>query len=220
MQKVAWPTTMVQKLNGMSSSPSALRRLIPVMMPGRAMGRINSSEMASRPKKRERHTAAAASVPSTMAVNVETVATWSESHSASRMSWRCMAIANHFVVSPGGGNTKVFASVLKAYRTMNASGTCRKAIATTAAARSGHPALGDVLERIEGPQPARDTQVTDHDDDRNHGQRGGHRNIAGRALMTVHRLPDERLGGPDDRRNDVVAQREREREDRPCNDAG
>ena len=66
MQKVAWPMTMVQKLNGMSSRPMAERSAMPVTMPGSAIGRTSSSEIASRPKKRGATRAAAASVPSTM----------------------------------------------------------------------------------------------------------------------------------------------------------
>ncbi len=52
------------------------------MIPGSAIGSISSSEIASRPKKRERQTAAAASVPSTMATAVETAPTCSDSASA------------------------------------------------------------------------------------------------------------------------------------------
>ena len=91
MQKVACPSTIVQKLNGISARLNALRRLIPVMMPGSAIGRISRSETVSRPKKRERQTAAAASVPSTSAISVEAAATWSDRRSASRTSGRAHA---------------------------------------------------------------------------------------------------------------------------------
>jgi hypothetical protein len=48
---------------------------MPVMMPGSAIGRMISSEIASRPKKRVRGSAPAASVPSTSAMAVATSAT-------------------------------------------------------------------------------------------------------------------------------------------------
>jgi hypothetical protein len=87
---------------------------MPVMMPGSAIGRISSSDTASRPKKRLRQTAAAASVPRIIATIVETAATCSDSSSASRMSGRWNATPNHFSVNPGIGNTKLFDSELNA----------------------------------------------------------------------------------------------------------
>ena len=98
MQKVAWPSTIVQNEKGMSMSSKAERSEMPVMMPGSAIGRMRSSEIASRPKKRERATAAAASVPSTSATSVEIAATGSDSDSARQMSSRSQATANHWSV--------------------------------------------------------------------------------------------------------------------------
>ncbi len=95
---------MVQKLNGMPARLKAERREMPVRMPGSAMGRMISSEMDSRPKKRKRDMAAAARLPSTSAMPVEMPATRSERNSASQMSWRLHATANQRSVSPGGGN--------------------------------------------------------------------------------------------------------------------
>ena len=69
---------MVQKLNGMSARLKAERSEMPVMMPGRAIGRMTSSEIASRPKNFVRLTAAAQSVPSTSAITVEMLATLSD----------------------------------------------------------------------------------------------------------------------------------------------
>ena len=46
--------TMVQKLKGMSARLIAARSEMPVMMPGSAIGRMMSSVIASRPKKRAR----------------------------------------------------------------------------------------------------------------------------------------------------------------------
>ena len=50
MQKVAWPSTIVQNEKGMSTRSKAERSAMPVMMPGSAIGRMTSSEIASRPK--------------------------------------------------------------------------------------------------------------------------------------------------------------------------
>ena len=82
----------------------AERSEMPVMMPGSAIGRMMRSEIASRPKNLVRASAAAASVPSTIAMRVAISATWSESHSAAQTSGRSQATANHLSVSPGGGN--------------------------------------------------------------------------------------------------------------------
>ena len=64
MQNVACPRTIVQVENGMSIRLKAERRAMPVTMPGRAIGRMKSTEIASRPKNFIREIAAAASVPS------------------------------------------------------------------------------------------------------------------------------------------------------------
>ena len=114
MQNVACPSTIVQKLKGISPRLNALRRLMPVMMPGSAIGRTRRSETVSRPKKRERQTAAAARVPSTSAMSVEAAATWSDRSSASWTSGRAHATPNQRRVSPGGGKTKLLSSALNA----------------------------------------------------------------------------------------------------------
>ena len=62
MQNVAWPKTIVQKLKGISTRLKAERSEIPVMIPGKAIGRITRSDTVSRPKKRERATAEAISL--------------------------------------------------------------------------------------------------------------------------------------------------------------
>src|SRR5258706_8479965 len=220
MQNVAWPMTTVQKLKGMPARFSAERRLMPVMMPGSATGRISNREIASRPKNFERHTAAAASVPSSIATNVEAVATCSESDSAERMSLRSQATAHHFTVNPGNGKTKLLSSVLKAYRTMNASGTCRNATPRRAPALSGSPALpprrGEptASEGIEGSQASRGRQIDRHDHDGHDGECRGERDVARGALQLINRLADERARVADDARNDVVAERQRKSKDR------
>src|SRR5687767_1537505 len=105
MQKVAWPSTIVQKENGMSISEKAERSEMPVMMPGSAMGRTTSSEIVSRPKNFVPDTAAAQSVPRTSAIAVEMAATWTESVKACQTSERFQVTSNHLSVRPGGGQT-------------------------------------------------------------------------------------------------------------------
>ncbi|MCY1557478.1 hypothetical protein D9M68_943280 [compost metagenome] len=74
-QKVAWPMTMVSIPGSIPRPLNAESRAMPVMMPGRAMGRISISEMPSLPKKSRRYSAAAARVPSTRAIRVASAAT-------------------------------------------------------------------------------------------------------------------------------------------------
>jgi hypothetical protein len=98
MQKVAWPTMMVQrpKLNfqKLKNEFSA----IPVMMPGSARGRTKRNEIASRPKKRNRCTANAAAEPRRMATIVAPAAAFSDRRSACCISPSWMVGLNHFVV--------------------------------------------------------------------------------------------------------------------------
>src|SRR5688500_4685213 len=105
---------MVQKLNGISARLNADRSEIPVMIPGSAMGSTTSSDTVSRPKHRDRATAAAQSVPSTRATSVEIAATRKDSPSAAQMSGRSQAAPNHRSVSPGGGHWNESSSVLNA----------------------------------------------------------------------------------------------------------
>ena len=70
------------------------------MIPGRAMGRISISEIPSLPKKSRRYSAAEASVPRTMAINVAIQAISSESLIESSTSGRENATLNHFRVKP------------------------------------------------------------------------------------------------------------------------
>ena len=94
------------------------------MMPGSAIGSTSSIENASLPKKRWRHIASAASVPSSSASSVAAAATCSDSPTASRMSGRRAAAANHCSVKPCSGKLNAALSVLKAYSAMTSSGRC------------------------------------------------------------------------------------------------
>ena len=73
---------------------------IPVTIPGSAIGRMTRNAIASRPKKRYRATASAASVPSSSAIAVAPRAAFSETRSASRTPGLSIAFPNHFVVRP------------------------------------------------------------------------------------------------------------------------
>ena len=78
MQNVAWPRTMVQIEKSRPMMSKAERNDMPVMMPGSAIGRMNSSEIVSRPKNLARDSAAAASVPRISARKVAIAATFNE----------------------------------------------------------------------------------------------------------------------------------------------
>ena len=104
-QNVAWPSTIVQTLNGIPARLNAERSEIPVKIPGSAIGRMIISEIDSRPKKRVRDIAAAARLPSSIAINVDNEATRRDNESASQMSCRPHATANQRSVKPGGGNS-------------------------------------------------------------------------------------------------------------------
>ena len=98
----------------MSIRLKAERRAMPVTMPGRAIGRMKRSEIASRPKNFARASAAAASVPRSSASAVDTSATRIDSASASQTSGRFQATPNQRRVRPGGGNSKLLSSLLNA----------------------------------------------------------------------------------------------------------
>ena len=90
------------------------RRAMPVMIPGRAMGRMMKRLSVFFPKKLVLQTAAAARVPTTRATTVEIAATRSERPNAALISEFCQATPNQSVVNPGGGKRKLADSVVKA----------------------------------------------------------------------------------------------------------
>src|SRR5215475_3605144 len=107
MQKVAWPTITVKRLSGTFSTwVKVLLIATPVTIPGRAIGRITRKEIVSRPKKRKRATASEASVPSTRAIDVATIAALIEVQNASG-AVLSNALGNHSSVSPGGGHSRI-----------------------------------------------------------------------------------------------------------------
>ena len=101
---MAWPKTIVSVEKEISARLKAERRAIPVMIPGRAIGRMTSKVMASFPRNIVRETAAAAKVPRISAMQVEIEATWSERDRASQTSGRFQVTSSHLSVNPGGGH--------------------------------------------------------------------------------------------------------------------
>src|SRR5919198_3494202 len=111
MQNVEWPITIVQS-DGLrwwtGLWPKKELSAIPVTTPGSAIGRTSRKLIASRPKKRNRLTAAAAAVPSTSATAVASPPAFNESTSAARASSLSQAARNHFVLKPAIGQLWMF----------------------------------------------------------------------------------------------------------------
>src|SRR5215204_4019061 len=103
---------------------------------------------------------------------------------------------------------------------MSARGRWRNSKPPTAVMPSGQGARGAASERIEGSYALGCPEIYSHDDDRHDGESRGERNIARRSLLGVDRLADEIARGADDLRNDVVAKRQREGEDRSGDKSG
>src|SRR3954462_3407074 len=98
MQKVAWPTMMVQrpKLNfqKLKNEFSA----IPVMIPGSARGRMNRNEIVSRAKNLNRCTPKAAAEPRRIATIEAPAAAFRDKSSACCISPSWIVGLNHLVV--------------------------------------------------------------------------------------------------------------------------
>ncbi len=86
---------------------NALASAMPVTTPGRAIGKMMSSDTASRPKNWKRCSARAAIVPRTSAMTVAMAATSRDTMIAERAPSDCTASDHHCVVRPGGGQAKV-----------------------------------------------------------------------------------------------------------------
>src|SRR5581483_2690094 len=108
MQKVAWPITIVSSDRFTPSQVKNELSAMPVIIPGRAIGSTSTNDTASRPKKRRRATANAASDPSSKAIAVEIRPARTDSHS----DWRIASLENvdenHFVESPLSGHDCTF----------------------------------------------------------------------------------------------------------------
>jgi hypothetical protein len=122
-QNVACATTSVSRDSG---TPRIVRKALfsamPVTMPGNAIGRITSSDTASRPKNLYRCSDIAASVPSTSATAVDSRPTTTEVRSASSAPALCAARDHHCRVKPAGGQPNA-RSLLNELITTTISGT-------------------------------------------------------------------------------------------------
>ena len=80
----------------------------PVTIPGSAIGKMTMNETVSRPKNRCRATASDASVPRTSASAVAISPTFTEVTTAVPAPVPLKAWPNQWVVSPGGGHSRMF----------------------------------------------------------------------------------------------------------------
>ena len=100
-------------------------------------------------------------VPSTSATSVATMATCTETQTASRAPWECQAACHHSVVKPGGGHANV-REVLNELITTSASGDVDEhqrepAMQTSehAAQESARAVTGSPARRCDGRRPGR-----------------------------------------------------------------
>src|SRR5258708_31844472 len=103
MQKVVWPTTMVQKESGKPPKLKNALSAMPVMIPGKANGSTKSRLMASRPKNVMRWIAKAAHEPRTKASAVAASPACTDRPNAVRISASFQDAVNHLSVRPGIG---------------------------------------------------------------------------------------------------------------------
>src|SRR5439155_18896753 len=117
MQNVACPIAIVH--SDKLTPPNAKNELsaIPVMIPGRAIGRTRMNETVSLPKNRNRWTAKAAAEPSTRATAVAMTPVFSDSTTALLTSGSWRATGNHFSDRLGIGQLWMLEG-LNAYRMM------------------------------------------------------------------------------------------------------
>src|ERR1700687_1966494 len=108
MQKVAWPTMIVQRERVTPPKLKNALSAIPVMIPGSASGSTKRRLTVSRPKKDDRLIAKAAQDPRTRATAVAARPAWTESSSAVRTFGSFHVAPNHLVVRPGMGQLSMF----------------------------------------------------------------------------------------------------------------
>jgi hypothetical protein len=198
MQKVAWPSTIVQNENGISMMLKAERSAMPVMMPGSAIGRMTSSEIASRPKKlvrrgrrRERaeHHGERSRPPrpgATARARARRRPAPGHGEPFQRQARRRELVA---LLLGGEG-------VEEDQRERQVQEQEPAPPRQVAADRPQGGRLRSGSERIEGPHALGDGEVDRHDDDRHHREGGGERDVARRALERVDGLADEQRRVP------------------------
>src|SRR3979490_2721953 len=108
MQKVVWPTTIVQIESSNLLKLKNERSAMPVMMPGSASGSTKRKLMASRPKNAVLKIPKAAQDPRMTASPVAASAVLTERSSAVRTSGSFQVEANHLVLNPEMGQLSMF----------------------------------------------------------------------------------------------------------------
>src|SRR5690349_1119223 len=199
MQNVAWATITVSSDRPPNRFTNVWFSARPVTMPGSAIGSTTMNETVLRPKKSNRDTAIASSVPSSSAIAAAPSATFSDSRNASRAPWLWIALSSQWVVKPANGHRTDFES-LNAYSPISPSGTHRKISVTALPIRRLQRRADEVIiaatsQAAEGTQPPRDQEVDDHDRHRHHRVRGGERHVG--AEVAVHERADELVPGAD-----------------------
>src|SRR5256885_9970571 len=111
MQNVAWPMMIVQIDRSTLLKLKNERSAIPVMMPGRARGRMNIRLTASRPKKAARWMANAAHDPRISAIAVAPNPVCTESSSAVWTLGSSHVGEIHFRLSPEMGHDSMLESL-------------------------------------------------------------------------------------------------------------
>src|ERR1700730_11790844 len=129
---------------------------IPVMIPGRARGRMKRRLIESRPKNAERWIAKAAHDPRISATAVAASPAWTDRSSADRTSGSSHVEVNQLVVSTGIGQLWIF-EVLNAYRKMSRIGMNRnrriRAVHARSAMRVQNPSITVPRMRRGASQP-------------------------------------------------------------------
>src|SRR5262245_29758535 len=166
--------------------------------------------------------AKAARLPSTSAIIVAQAATFTEVHRASFGPSASQAARHQSSVSPCGGQDSDVA-LLKLSTATTINGRYRNPRPSQVTIRNVHRESADrftASQALEGAEALHRDEVDDNDQQRPQRERGGERLVGSqeRALDQVADEPDLPLG--DDFRDDVVAEREREREHRPGGDGG
>ena len=188
---------------------------MPVMIPGSAIGRISRNDTDSRPKKRKRAIANAAAEPSRIAIAVVIGADLQ----------RQLERRPRLLVVPGDaepvqrpardGPALDVRAVERVHRDDHERDPEERDHERRPRNQVRSGSRVSPSERLERAEPARDREVDAHDDHRDHRERRRERDVRVDADEAVDDVPDEARARPaDEQRRDVVAEREREREDR------
>ena len=190
---------------------------MPVTMPGSAIGSTTRNEIgvaAEEPVARDGDTRPAC--PSTSAIAVAPSPAFSEVSSASRTPglWNALRepLSEKLLDRPALHAPPV-EGVERDDQQREVQERERQRRRDRAAASGCRGETLHRLQRLERAQPPGDQEVDDHDDDRHRGERRRERQVVRDADVGVDDVADE-LRARHELRRDVVAERQREREDR------